>query len=128
MRYVIDAWAWIEYLIGSNRGSKIRIILENEKNEIFTCSLTIAEVISMIKREKRDYELAYKSIISLSQICNITPELSKEAGLIHPDIKKKMRDFGLADVFILVTAKMLDAQIVTGDEHFKDFKNVVFIK
>jgi predicted nucleic acid-binding protein len=128
MRYIIDAWAWIEYLIGSDYGSKISLIIENEKNEIFTCSLTIAEVISMIKREKKDYELAYKSILSLSQICNITPELSKEAGLIHPDIKKKMRDFGLADVFILVTAKMLNSQIVTGDEHFKNFKNVVFIK
>ena len=128
MRYVIDAWAWVEYLIGSEHGFKIKDIIENEKNDIFTCPITIAEVMGMAKREQKDYESMYNLIISLSKVNNITPELSKEVGLVCVEFKKKIKDIGLADVFVLMTAKFLGANVVTGDKHFKNFKNVVFIK
>jgi len=127
MKYVIDAWAWIEYLIGSNYGVEISKIIEDESNEIFTCSLTVAEVISMIKRENKDFDSAYEFILSHSKFYNINPKFAKESALMHADIKKDMKDFGLADSFVLATAKMLNAKIVTGDPHFKKFKNVVFI-
>ena len=48
INYVIDAYAWIEYLIGSESGAKVHIILETESREIFTCAVTVAEVISKV--------------------------------------------------------------------------------
>ena len=42
-------------------------------------------------------------------------------------MKKKIRDFGLIDAIILTTARKLKAKVVTGDPHFKKFKEVVFI-
>ena len=63
MKYIIDSSAWIEYLQGSIFGEKVREILMNN-NEIYVINITISEVVSKIKREKSDFELAYKTIIS----------------------------------------------------------------
>ena len=128
MRYVIDAYSWIEYLIGSSSGEKVKAIIENNSNEIFTSALTVAEVMSVIKREGSDFEKAFDTMLSLSKVYEISAELSKMAGLLHAEMKRRIRDFGLADSFVLASARMLNAKIVTGDEHFKGFKNVVFIK
>lgn len=128
MKYVIDAYAWIEYLIGSKAGEKVKAIVENEKNEIFTSSLTIAELISKIKRERKNSDVVYSCIVTLSRIYPITAELSKLAGELHAQLRKRIKDFRLADSFVLATAKVLKAKIVSGDEHFKNLKNVIFIK
>ena len=128
MRYVIDSWAWIEYLIGSTYGEKVRQIVENEENEIFTCVLNIAEVISMTKRENKASDSAYKTIISLSKISAISGDLSKNVGLLHAEIRKTKKDFGLIDAFVLMTARELKAKVITGDEHFLDMKEVIMIK
>ena len=128
MKYVIDSWAWVEYLIGSDYGEKAKQIIENKENEILTCILSIAEITSMTKRENRDSDSAYKAILSLSKIYNIDNDLAKEAGLLHAEIKKKIKDFGLIDSFILSVAKRIKAKVVTGDEHFRTIKEAVLIK
>ncbi len=48
---------------------------------------------------------------------------SKEVGIACAKIKKKIKDFGLADAFVLITAKIL-----TGDPHFKGMNNVVYLQ
>jgi len=127
MKYVIDSWAWIEYLIGSSHGEKVREIAENKENEMFTCVLSIAEIMSMTKRENRDSDSAYNFITSLSKIYDVNNELSKNAGFLHAEIRKTIKDFGLVDAFILAISKELKAKILTGDKHFKSFKEAVFI-
>ena len=127
MRYLIDSYAWIEYLDGTESGKKVKDIL-NKNNEIFTLSLNIAEVISRMKRKEGNIEDGYDVIISNANILELSPEIAKEAGLIHAEIKKRIRDFGLIDAFVLVTARKLKAKILTGDEHFRGFKEAVLIK
>jgi len=127
MKYVIDSWAWIEYLIGSSHGEKVREIAENKENEMFTCVLSIAEIMSMTKRENRDSDSAYNFITSLSKIYDVNNELSKNAGFLHAEIRKTIKDFGLVDAFILAISKELKAKILTGNKHFKSFKEAVFI-
>lgn len=128
MRYLIDAWAWVEYLIASDYGSKIKEFVENDENDIFTCVLNIAEVVSMTKRENKDSESAYEKICSLSHLYSIDEETSKEAGLVHAEMKKTIKDFGLIDAFVLAIARKLNAKIITGDEHFKKMKEAIFIR
>ena len=127
MKYVIDAYAWIEYFIESNKGKKVKEIVESEDNEIFVSVITIAEVSSIGVRENRDVELGNKIILGLSSIYFINLELAKEAGILHAEIRKKIKDFGLADAFVLLTARKLGAKIVTGDPHFKGFKEAILI-
>ena len=127
MRYVIDATAWIEYFIGSERGKKVKEILDSNENEIFSSIITLTEVVSVTKRENRDAEEKYRDVLNLSNMHFINLELAKEAGILHAEIKKKIKDFGLADVFVLLTARKLGAKIITGDPHFKTFKEAILI-
>ena len=127
MKYVIDAYAWIEYFIESGKGKKVKGLVESQDNEIFTSVITIAEVSSIGVREKRDVELGNKSILGLSSIYFINLELAREAGILHAEIRKKIKDFGLADTFVLLTARKLGAKVITGDSHFKGFKEAILI-
>ena len=128
MKYVIDSFSWIEYLIASSKGAKIKEIIESESNEIYTSIISIAEIASITKRENRDVEEADKTINRLSKIYAINPKFAKEAGLLHAEIRKDIKDFGLADAIILLAARKIGAKVLTGDEHFKNFKEAILIK
>jgi predicted nucleic acid-binding protein len=127
-RYVVDARAWIEYLVGSEYGSKLNEILDDDGSEIYTCAVTLAEVISKVAREGRDVEVAYSLLLSNSQIMDADEELSKNAGLLHAEVKQKEKNFGLADAYVLATAKKLKSKVLTGDAHFKNIKDAVLIR
>src|SRR3989338_1283280 len=127
MKIVVDTHAWIEYLKGSETGSKVRQIVESEENELFSSIITVSEVSSVFKRENRDVEQACVSIIDLSKIYFINLEFAKEAGILHAETRKKIKDFCMADSIILLTARKLGAKILTGDPHFKGFKEAVLI-
>lgn len=127
MKYLIDSYAWIEYLNGSSAGEKVNKILNNNK-EIYTLNLIISEIISRMSRLNQNSGIAYKAIISNAKIINLSPEISKNAGLLHAEIRKTIKDFGLVDAILLSLARDMKAKIVTGDEHFKKFKEAIFIK
>jgi len=127
-RYVIDAYAWIEYLIGSEAGERVRTVLEDENTEVYTCAVTVAEVISKTAREGRDFDIAYEVITSNSDVIDVDEELSKETGILHAGMRKTRRDFGLADAYLLAVARRSKSEILTGDVHFRDIKESVLIK
>jgi len=127
-KYVIDAYAWIEYLIGSKDGEKVKSILEDENNEIYTCAVTVAEVISKTAREGGNLETAYDIITSNSQVINIDEEISKETGVLHSEMRKTKRDFGLADAYVLAIARRIKSKVLTGDLHFKGVREAILIK
>jgi predicted nucleic acid-binding protein len=120
--YVIDAWAWVEYLLGSMYGARVSKILDENSNQVYTCAITLAEVISKTAREKRDTEAASKVLSSNSQIVNIDEELSFQAGLLHSEMRKTFKDVGLADAYVLATARRLNAKVLTRDIHFTNIK------
>ena len=126
-RYVIDAYAWIEYLIGSRAGEKVKSVLEEEGNEIFTCAVTVAEVVSKTARERRNFEAAYDILISNSQVVNADEEVSREAGVLHSEMRKTKRNFGLADTYVLAVARRMKSKVLTGDIHFEGVGEAILI-
>lgn len=127
-KYVIDAYAWIEYLIGSRAGEKVKLVLEEENNEVYTCAVTVAEVISKTAREGRNFQAAYDILVSNSQVVNVDEEVSKEAGVLHSEMRKTRRDFGLADAYVLAVARRTGSKVLTGDPHFRGVKEAVLLK
>lgn len=127
-KYIVDAWAWIEYFKGSEYGAKLNNILEDPATDVYTCAITVAEVISKTARDGRDVEAAYDMIHSNSQITKIDEQISKQAGIIHSKMRQTKKDFGIADAYILATASKLKAKIVTGDPHFNGLDNAIMIK
>ena len=126
-KYVIDAYAWIEYLDGTDSGSKVSAILENSDG-IFTCAVTLGEVVSKVVRMGKDAKVAYDVLLGNSQVVIVDEELSFQAGLLHCEMRKTARDFGLADAYVLATARRLESKILTGDPHFKSLKEAIMIK
>ncbi len=127
MKLVIDSYAWIEYFLGSEVGLKFKEYIENPDNEIITNILNIAEISSFFTRMGISQEIYYDLIISNSNIYLFDRDFSKEAGILHTSIRKKIKDFGLIDCFVLLTARKLNAKVLTGDQHFKGFKEAIFL-
>ena len=126
-KFVIDAHAWIEYLNGTEKGKKAAEIIEDDKSQNFTSSATVAEVVGKSLKENKDFNIALDYINNFSTLVNVTGELSILAGQIHFESKKKSKDFGMLDAFVVATAKKLNAKILTGDPHFKGFKEAVMV-
>ncbi len=126
MKFIIDAHSWIEYLNGSESGEKLNKILK-EDNEIYVLPITIAEVIGKIKKLGKNIETAYKTIITNAQIMESTPKIAKEAGILYVETRKVKPAFGIVDALLIATAKINDIKIVTGDSHFKSFKEAIII-
>ena len=123
MKYLIDSSAWIEYLNGSNLGKEVSTLL-SDNNEIYVIPLIIAEVVSKVKRNSSDAELAYDAIIKNAKIFETTPKTAKEAGLLHTLTKKKVGNFSLADALIICSARVLKAKIISKDSHLKSLVNL----
>ena len=126
-KYLLDSFAWIEYFEGSSHGEKVEKIVSDPDNEVLTCAVMVAEVVSKVKRSKKDENLACMAMETLSRILEIDTELAKRAGSIHANMRKKFKDFGMMDAFLLAAAQQTSATIVTGDPHFKTMDNVEFI-
>ena len=125
--FVIDAYAWIEYLKGTEKGKKVAEIIEDDENQIFTSSATVAEVVSKTLKENKDVNIALNHINNFSAVVSVTNEIGVLAGQIHFEAKKKSKDFGMLDAFVAATAKSTNSKILTGDKDFKSFKDAVLI-
>jgi predicted nucleic acid-binding protein len=126
-KHVIDSYAWIEYLDGTNLGRKVSNLMA-ENDEIYTSVFTVTEVVSKVARKGMDARAAYDILTSNSNIVNADEQLSLEAGLLHCEMRKTEKDFGLADAYILATARKLKAKVLTSDLHFKNVKEAILIK
>lgn len=126
-KFVLDAYAWIEYLEGSDKGKKVAKIIEDDSNNIFTSSATVAEVVSKVLRSGKDVNTALAHINGFSKVLDVIQEISVSAGQTHFEAKKKNQNFGMLDAFVAATANHLNAKILTGDDDFKHFKTAVFI-
>lgn len=127
-RYVLDSWAWIEYFEGSAKAEKVKEIILDSKSEVFTHCVSAAEIISKAKRTGKDTEAVWTAITSNSNIVEATLEESMRVGITHAIIKAKSKNFSLADAFVLVTARKLNAKVVTGDLDFKNLDEAILLK
>ena len=126
-KIIIDSYAWIEYLLSTDKGLKVKNIIENGNNKICTHILSLAEIVSRLSRSGVNYSESIEGILTNSEILHIDENASIRAGNIHTEIRKEIKDFGLVDAFILLAAKDNNMRILTGDPHFKNIKVAIII-
>lgn len=126
-KYVMDTYAWVEYFIASPSGNKVKAILEAGEAEVYTNVVTLSETISAIFRRGLIAEETLEVILSHSNIFYVDIDFAKEVGVLHAETKKKIKSIGLTDVYVLLTARKVGGRVLTGDPHFKGFKEVVMI-
>ena len=129
MRYIIDSYAWIEYFMGTKAGEKSRPIIEGLDEKI-TPTICLAEVYAKtIKAEGEELAEKQRSFIKeRSALAPLDETIAIESAKIDVKMKGKIKGWGLADSIVYATGITKNAKIVTGDEHFKNLKNVIFIK
>ena len=123
-KYVVDAWAWIEFCRGIRHDVKSMI----EGSATITSPSAVAEVASKFNKEGLDADEAVDAIESLSEVVPVDANFAKGAGILHSVIKKKRTNFSLADAFVLYTARATGAKILTGDPDFKGLKEAILFK
>lgn len=115
--YVIDSYAWVEYFRGSEEGRIAKECIEGKN--CATASITIAELSEKYKRENKNFKEDLNFIVGRTKILNLDAGIALMAGKINFENKKKIKNWGMSDSVILATAQLLNAKVVTGDEHFR---------
>ncbi|HMK94553.1 MAG TPA: PIN domain-containing protein [Candidatus Limnocylindrales bacterium] len=134
MKTVVDSYAWIEHFIGSEKGRKVDEILQNS-DEIYTPDMVLAEVARKYAREGVDERIIHtrlQQIEDASTIVGLDAELALEAAKCYLEMeadakKRKLTLPGLFDAIILATGKSLDAKILTGDQHFRNLVETLWL-
>ena len=129
MKYLIDSYAWIEYFMGSEAGEKVKPIIEGLEEKL-TPTICLAEVYAKTLKAE-SMELAENQRTFIKERSALTPldeATAIKSAEIDITMKKKIKGWGLADSIVYATGLIKGAEIVTGDTHFKNLKNVIFIK
>jgi predicted nucleic acid-binding protein len=129
MRYVIDSYAWMEYFMGTKKGEKVKPIIEGQEEKL-TPTICLTEIYAKTLRVENQ-ELAEKQRTFIKERSALAPldELTAlESAKIQNRLKKQIEGWGLADSIVYATGRIKKAEVVTGDEHFRNLENVIFIK
>jgi predicted nucleic acid-binding protein len=129
MKYVIDSYAWIEYFMGTEAGEKAKPIIESQEEKI-TPTICLAEIYAKtLKVEGKELAEKQRAFIKeKSALAALDEPTAVESAEIQTKMKREIEDWGLADSIVYATALLKKAEVITGDEHFKKLKNVLFIK
>ena len=129
MKYVIDSYAWLEYFMGTKAGQSVKSIIENSEEKL-TPTVCLAEVYGKtLKVETK--ELAEKQrdyIKEKSALVYLDEPIAVESAKFNARLKREIDGWGLVDSIVYATALVKKADVVTGDLHFKQLANVLFIK
>ncbi len=126
-KFVLDSSAWIEYLDGSEKGSKIKKYIDETENSIYSNGLIVAEV--CVAFLKRGYEPLNSliTIQSISKFLELEYEIGLEAAKMYYLVRKNNNKFSLADAVILTLANSINGKVITCDSDFVGIKNAIFI-
>ena len=134
MKIVIDAYAWIEFFAGSEKGCKVKEMTENA-DDVYTPGTVLAEIARKYIREgieDRTVNARLEMINAASNIVHVDTKLALEATKCHMELatkcrKSKLNTPSLFDAIVLATARLLKSKVVTGDEHFKNLSDTFWI-
>jgi predicted nucleic acid-binding protein len=135
VKIVTDSYAWIEHFIGSEKGRRIDKILE-DADEVYTPDTVLAEVARKYIREGIEPKLVEQRLEEIAEASNIVCIDVKLAAIaakscleIEVNAKKfKLNRPSLFDAIVLAAGRMLEANVLTGDQHFKNLQETIWVE
>lgn len=115
---LLDTSAWVEFLIGSEKGSRVKE--ELTKLICYSSVVTLAELSSWSLREGQETDKIISIVKSLSNVIGLDEDITVLSGKLNFKRKKENRKWGMLDSMILATAMMYDLDILTCDNDFRD--------
>jgi Predicted nucleic acid-binding protein, contains PIN domain len=115
---LLDTSAWVEFFIGSEKGKRVKELLE--KNSSYTSIVSLAELTNWSLKEGRGPKKFVETVRELSSVMNLDDDISILAGKLNYERKKENKKWGMLDSFVLATGILYDLGILTSDKDFKD--------
>ncbi len=116
---VVDSSGWIEFFTDGPKADAYARYLKDLQN-VATPAVVVYEVYKKIKRERGE---------EMAKLC--VAQMQKTRGVpIEQDLALRAADLSLefslpmADSFVLATARVLGAELITSDTDFKDVPGV----
>ena len=119
--FVLDTWVWVEYWRGNGT---VRPWVE-ERSPLFSSTITFAETVRYFTSQGIDPAtilLCLDDIRARSTVIPVDEAIAISAGHL-----KNREVEGIADAIILATARAGGHQVVTGDPHFRDVEDAVYL-
>lgn len=131
---MIDSYAWIEQFSGTANAVKLREIFLNA-DVLYTPDVVLAEVARKYVRDKIDdniVKVRLQQIGENSKVVYLSSKLAFDSAKCYSELlehskKNRLNTPSLADAIILATARMFGAKVLTGDQHFKPFEEVLWV-
>ena len=135
MKIVVDAYAWIEFFLGSEAGQRAKGIIERAER-VLTPGTVLAEVARKYSREGATAPTIRKRLATMletSETVDIDADLALEAARATVLLERRAASSGLRkpslfDGIVLASARLNGAKVLTGDEHFKNLDETVWLR
>ena len=120
--HLLDTWTWIEYFDAP--GPEVIGLVESD-DTTYTSIVSVTELAHIFTRNRSaaDARRVIDVVYSLSSIIPVDKAIALRAGLYT----RAEFEGGTADRLILATAEVNKLTVVTGDQHFKGRKGVLFL-
>ena len=125
---LVDTWAWIEMMMGSRQGERVRTVILNNP-DLFISILTIYELRYRIEQLK-DSESAISIINQITEQVEVIPvdtRIAMLGGTIKLGQCQGKTKMGAVDCMILATARLHGLKILTGDMHFNGLEETIIL-
>jgi len=123
---MLDSFAWMEYFMGTAKGEKVKKLVDDEL-QLYTSPIIVAEICFKSLRTDGKADERMEFIIKRCAVVSFDIKIAVEAAKIHAQNRVTIHDFGLADAIILASARSRKIKVLTGDPHFKNFKDAVML-
>jgi|SRR3989338_3554761 len=123
---LLDTSAWVEYFESSKEGAQVKNILKNYA--CYTSVISLAEITLWCKKNNADAEAFLKTIKNNSILVPLGKNEAELAGYINFESKKRNKKFGMVDSLIIATARILNLNVLTKDNDFKEFEECILLK
>ena len=135
VKIVIDSYAWIEHFLGTEKGRKTDSILK-KADAVYTPDTVLAEVARKFVREGIDVDTVdewLSEIVGASTIICLDAKLAIDAAQCYLVLEanaeiSKLNRPSLFDAILLAVSKSLDSKVLTGDQHFKNLQETLWLE
>jgi len=127
VRLLLDAFAWVEYFLGSDRGAKVQALVHRPGVDSLTLESNLAEVKGWCLRERLRFDDYHGVIRARSRVVPLSQNDWLRAIEIRHELRRNRPTFGLIDALLLAKREASKGTVVSGDPHFRGLPRVVTI-
>jgi predicted nucleic acid-binding protein len=125
---LVDTWAWLEMMSGSQRGELAREVIR-DNSTICVSVLTLYELRYRLEqiKNRENAVVIINQITDQAEVIPIDDQVALLGGSIKVQQTSQKTTMGAIDCLILATARIHNLKILTGDKHFGGLEELFLV-